>query len=242
MIGQCGQAAAVLDVRCTLEQTGVQIEYVARVRLASWRTVKQQGKCTVSYRVLGQIVVNDQNVLALVHEEFTDRAARVRCDILQRRRLGCGCGYDAGIVHRAVGRERFCNLCNGRTLLTDGYIDTDNACALLVDDGVQADRGLAGLTVADDQLTLAAADRDHGVDRLDTGLERHINGRALDDARCGHFDRTALLGFDSALAVDRLAECVNNAAQHGFTRPGPLRFARCALPCHPRGCSDPSRG
>ena len=41
----------------------------------AWRTVKQKGKCTVSYRVLGQIVVNDQNVLALVHEEFTDRAA-----------------------------------------------------------------------------------------------------------------------------------------------------------------------
>ena len=100
---------------------------------------------------------------------------------------------------------------------TDGYIDTNNACALLIDDGVQTDRGLAGLTVTDDQLTLTAANRDHGVDRLDTGLERHINGSTLDDARCGHFDRTALLGFDSALAVDRLAECVNNAAQHGFT-------------------------
>ena len=62
---ECGQAAAVLDVRCTLEQTGVQIEYVAGVRLTSWRTVKQKGKCTVSYRVLGQIVVNDQNVLCM---------------------------------------------------------------------------------------------------------------------------------------------------------------------------------
>ena len=194
----------------------MQIEYVARISLTSWRTVKQKGKCTVSYRVLGQIIVNDQNVLALVHEEFTDRAARVRCNVLQRCRLGCGCGYDAGIIHRAVGSERLCDLCNGRTLLTDCYIDTNNAGALLIDDGVQTDRGLAGLTVTDDQLTLTAADRDHGVDRLDTGLERHINGCALDDARCGHFDRTALLGLDGALAVDRLAECVYNTSQHGF--------------------------
>ena len=39
---ECGQAAAVLDVRCTLEQTGVQIEYVTRISLTSWRTVKQK--------------------------------------------------------------------------------------------------------------------------------------------------------------------------------------------------------
>ncbi len=44
--------------------------------------------------------------------------------------------------------------------------------ALLVQDGVQRQRGLAGLAVADDQLTLAAADGDHGIDRLDAGLHR----------------------------------------------------------------------
>ena len=80
-----------------------------------------------------------------------------------------------GVIHRAVLRERLGHLCNGRALLADGDIDTDNVLALLVDDGVEADRGLAGLAVADDQLTLAAADRDHGVDRLDAGLERHVD-------------------------------------------------------------------
>ena len=44
----------------------VQIEYVTGIGLTSWRTVKQQRKCTVSYRVLGQIVVNDQNVETLL--------------------------------------------------------------------------------------------------------------------------------------------------------------------------------
>jgi hypothetical protein len=37
-------------------------------------------------------------------------------------------------------------------------------------------RGLAGLAVADDQLALAAADRDHRVDRLDAGLQRLVTG------------------------------------------------------------------
>ena len=42
---------------------------------------------------------------------------------------------------------------------------------------------LAGLAVADDQLALAAADRDHGVDRLDAGLDRRVHGRAQHHAR-----------------------------------------------------------
>ena len=76
----------ILDVtRCALEQTGMQIEYIAGISLASWRTVKQKGKCTVRDRVLGQIVVDNEDVLALVHEILADRAAGIRRDILQRR-------------------------------------------------------------------------------------------------------------------------------------------------------------
>jgi hypothetical protein len=40
---------------------------------------------------------------------------------------------------------------------------------LLVEDRVECHGGLAGLAVADDQLALAAADRDHGVDGLEAG-------------------------------------------------------------------------
>ena len=167
--------------------------------------------------MLGQIVVDNENVLALVHEILADRAACIRRDILQRRRLGCGRGDDAGIIHRTVLRKRLGYLRDGRTLLADRDVDTDNARALLVDDGVQADRGLAGLAVTDDQLALAAADRDHGVDRLDAGLERHVYRRALDDARSRALDRAGLGRVDGALAVDRLAQRVYDATEHRFT-------------------------
>ena len=56
------------------------------------------------------------------------------------------------------------------------------SCALLVDDRVDRDRGLAGLAVADDQLALAAADRHHRVDRLEAGLQRLLDRLAIDDA------------------------------------------------------------
>ena len=86
----------------------------------------------------------------------------------------------------------------------------------LVDDRVDGDGGLAGLAVADDQLALAAADRDHGVDGLDAGLQRLIDIGALDDARGDALDRAALVGGDRAFAVDRLAERVDHAADQGI--------------------------
>ena len=53
-----------------------------------------------------------------------------------------------------------------RHLLADGDVDTLNTGVLLIDDGVDGNRGLADLPIADDQLALPAADRHHGVDTL----------------------------------------------------------------------------
>ena len=195
----------------------MQIENVARVCLTSGRTVKQQRECTVSHGMLGQIIINDQNILALMHEELADGAARIGGNILKGRGFGRGCGHDDGIIHRAVRSQGFSHLCNGRTLLADRYVDTDDARTLLIDDGVQANLGLAGLAVADDQLTLAAADRDHRVNRLDTGLKRYVNRGALDDTGGRHLNRARFVCLNGALAVDRLPERVYDAAEHRFT-------------------------
>ena len=69
--------------------------------------------------------------------------------------------------------QLFDNARYGRFLLADGNVDADNILALLVDDSVERDRGLTGLAVADDKLTLAAADRNKRVDSLQAGLQRH---------------------------------------------------------------------
>ena len=79
-----------------------------------------------------------------------------------------------------------------------------------------ADRGLAGAAVADDQLALAAADRDHGVDGHDAGEERLGNGFTDDDAGGDLLDRIGFLGIDRAFAVDRTAERVDDAAEEGL--------------------------
>ena len=80
-----------------------------------------------------------------------------------------------------------------------------NALALLVDNGINGDRSLTSLTVTDDQLTLATTDRDHGINCLNTGLQRGIYGFSLDNAVSHTLDPAELVSLDRALAIDWLA-------------------------------------
>src|SRR6185503_2566653 len=113
---------------------------------------------------------------ARVTEVLADRARRVRGDIEQRRRIRRAGRDDDGVLHRAGVLERLHDLGDRRLLLTDGVVDADDAEALLIDDGVDRDGGLARLAVTDDELALAPADRHHAVDRLEAGLERLLDG------------------------------------------------------------------
>ncbi len=84
---------------------------------------------------------------------------------------------------------------------------------LLVEDGVERQRRLAGLAVADDQLALAAADRDQGVDRLEAGRHRFVHRFARNDPGRLDVDARAPGRRDRAFAVDRIAERVDDAAE-----------------------------
>ena len=77
--------------------------------------------------------------------------------------------------------------------------------------------GLAGLAVADDELALASADRDHRVDGLEPGLEGLVDGLAGHDAGGLELQGAASLGLDLAQAVDGPAQRVDDAAQVGVT-------------------------
>ena len=99
---------------------------------------------------------------------------------------------------------------DGRLALADRDVHADQVAVLVVDDRVDRDRGLAGLTVADDQLALAAADRDHRVDRLQAGQHRLLHRLALDDARRLVLGGAGQRRPDLALAVERVAERVDD--------------------------------
>src|SRR5262249_10865553 len=75
------------------------------------------------------------------------------------------------------------------------------------------DRRLARGAVADDQLALAATDVRHRVDRLDPRLQRLLHRLARDHARRLELERSSLARVERALAVERLTERVDHAAE-----------------------------
>ena len=146
---QCRQRAAavfVAELRGALEQAGVKIEHVARISFAARRAAQQKRHLAIGDGLLGQIVIDDHGVHAVVAEIFAHGAAGEGRQELHRGRIGSGGGNDDGVVQRAVLFERLDELCNGRTLLSDGDVDAIELLGLvsalverlLVDDGVDA--------------------------------------------------------------------------------------------------------
>ena len=136
----------------------------------------------------------------------------VRRHPLDRSGLGRGGRDDDRVLHRPRLLEALVHLRHGRGLLADRDVDADHVLALLVQDRVHEDGGLPGRAVADDELALAAADGDHRVDRLDSGLERLGHRLAADDAGRLVLEQARLARADRAVAVEGLAQGVDDAA------------------------------
>jgi hypothetical protein len=218
---QAGQGAAAHVLRqlgAALQQPRVEVEHVAGVGLAAGRAAQQQGDLAVGLGLLGEVVEDDQGVLALVHPVLADGRAGVGGDVLEGGgQVGRGAD-DHGVVEGAVLLQGADELAHRGGLLADGHVDALDLLVgapvlALVDDGVQADGALAGLLVADDQLALAAADVGHGVDRLDTGLQRLLHRLALHHRRRLELQGPGGLGLDVAPAVQRAAQRVDHPAE-----------------------------
>ena len=211
--GQRARTLVVGELHRPLEQPRMEVEDIARVGLAAGRTAEQQRHLPVGRGVLGEVVVDAECVLSLVQEVLAHRATRVGSDVLDRRRLVGGGGDDDRRVHCPGLLQGLHHLDHRGHPLPDRDVDADQVGILVVDDRVDRDRGLSGLAVADDQLALTAADRDHRVDRLEPGLHRLLNRLAMDDARSLELRAAGLAGVDVALVVERPSERIDEAAE-----------------------------
>ncbi len=203
----------------------MQVEDVTRVGLAARRATQQQRHGAVGLGLLGQVVEHDQDVLAVVHPVLADGRAGVGGEVLEARRVGRRGGDDGGVLQRAGLLEGAAHRGDGRALLADGDVDAAHLLVrvaglpvlLLVDDRVDRDRRLARRAVADDQLTLATADRGQRVDGLDAGRERLVHRLAGHHRRGLELQGATLAGLELAEAVDRHAERVDDPAEVGVT-------------------------
>lgn len=86
----------------------------------------------------------------------------------------------------------------------------------LVQDGVHSDSSLAGLSVSDDQLTLASADGHETVDGLKASLHRFVHALAGDNSGSLDFHTVSLVTFHGAMAIDGITKSIKHATQHLF--------------------------
>ena len=165
-------------------------------------------------------------MLALIHEVLSHRRTSVRCDVLKWCRVGAAGGNHDGVIKRTVLSEHFNDAGDGRSTLTAGHVDADNASALLVQNRVNRNRGFTGLAVADDEFSLATTDGSHRVDGLNSGLERFLHRLTLGDPGRLPFDRPRLGSKNRTLAVKRIAERVDHASKQRGTDRDRQQLAR----------------
>ena len=163
--------------------------------------------------MLGEVIVHDEHIVPLVHEVLRQGAPGVGGDVLQGGGRPGGCGDDDGVVHGAPAGQIFRQLGHRAGLLADGHVYAHHVLALLVEDGVQGDGGLAGLAVADDELTLPPANGEHGVDGQKPRLHGGVHRLAVQNTRGGVLHGAVAVGLDGPLAVHRHAQRVHHPAQ-----------------------------
>jgi len=157
-----------------------------------------------------------------ITEVLTDGGTRKRSEILHSSRVGSRGSHHDGIVHGTLFTQGVHDAGHRRTFLTDGHIDTVHRISgfkvrTLVDDGIDGDGGLTRLTVADNQLTLSATDRNHRIDGLQTRLQRFGYRLTEDNSRRLALQRHfAELAANLTASVQRHAQRVDDTSQHGF--------------------------
>jgi hypothetical protein len=228
------------------------------VGLTPGRTAEQKRHLTVGNGLFGQIVVDDDSVLAVVTEpdallrwfHVEERRSTYHSPIehpvkgaiyciyslvyvlrfcgwktyLKRRSFGGGGGNDDGVLHGVVLFKGLDQLGNGGSLLSDGYVDTVELLllvaavvpSLLIKDGVESNGGLSGLTITNDQFTLATSNGHHGVDGLETSLHGLADGLTGENAGSLELGTALLGGLDGTLSVDGVAESVDYTSEKGL--------------------------
>ena len=158
------------------------IEDVTGIGLTTGRATQQERHLAIGGSLLGEIVVDHQGCLALVHEVLGNGGTGVRSQVLESSGLRSVGSNDHGVVEGAALTQHLNNVGHRSSLLTHSDVNADHVLIRLVQDRVDRNSGLAGLAVTNNQLALATANWDHRVDGGDAGLHRLMNRLALNDA------------------------------------------------------------
>jgi len=141
---------------------------------------------------------------------------------LERSGFGSGGGNNDGVLESVVLLKGLDELSDGGSLLSDGDVNTVELGGLvvtvvpplLVEDGVDGNSGLSGLTITNDQLTLSTTNGNHGVDRLETGQHGLGDRGTGENSRSLDLGTSTFLGVDRTLSIDGVTESVDYTTEH----------------------------
>mmetsp|Transcript_26419 Transcript_26419/g.56773 ORF Transcript_26419/g.56773 Transcript_26419/m.56773 type:complete len:563 (+) Transcript_26419:264-1952(+) len=213
--GQGSTSSVAMHLGSTLQKTGVEVEDISGVSLTARGTTEEKRHLTVGNSLLGEIVVEDHSVLAVVTEVFTHGGTGVRSQELKGGRVGGGSGNNDAVSHGTLLIELSNKLGDGGSLLSNTNVDTGKGIRLrlLVDNGINGNGGLTGLTITNDQLTLSTSNGDKGINGLKAGKHGLGHGFAGNNSGCLHLSTAALAVVKAGASINGLADTIHNTSQ-----------------------------
>jgi len=176
---------------------------------------KQQRQLAIGASVVSQIVIDNQDISSFFHKVFGNAGCRIWRDVDEAGRIVVFYDNHNCVFHRALLVEVGHYFSHRGCALANRTVDADHILPALVEDGVDCDGGLPGLTIAENQFALARPmGRVHRL--LSSRSAKHADRRAIHDGRSRTFDREAFLRSYRALAVQRIAQWVDHASQQTF--------------------------
>ena len=198
----------------------MQVEYISRVCLASGRTTQDERNFSICHCLLRKIVIYDKGMTSRVTEIFTDCRSGKRCIIPEGSRICSRSRHNYSIIHGTLFLQGVHKGCYGRSLLAYGYIYAEHRlagliCRTLIDDCVDCNGSLAGLTVADYKLSLSPADRNHCINSLQTCLKRFCHRLSENDSGSFPFKRHLHeVSSNPTFSVKRLTKRIHHPSYH----------------------------
>ena len=136
--------------------------------------------------------------------------------------IGGGSSDDDSVFHGIKISEGLDNVGNGGSLLSNSDVDAEKLLnviiiimtLLLVNNGINSDSGLTGLSITNDELSLSSTNWYKGIDGFESGLHWLVDGFSWDNTWGLELNSLSGIGFDWSFTIDWVTEGINDSTKH----------------------------
>ena len=223
--GQRTTTVVLVHLSGSLKKSGMEIEDISWIGLSAWWSSKKEGHLSVGDGLLGKIVIDDESMLGTVSEEFSNSASGIWSQELKWGGIGSSGGNDDGVVHGTEITESLNDVSNGRSLLSNSDVDAEKLLLLvstlmvllLVDNGINGNSGLTGLSITNDEFSLSSSDWHEGVNGFESSLHGLVYGFSWDNTWGLELNSLSHVALDWTETIDWVTEWVNDSTEHTKT-------------------------